>query len=105
MIIEHLTVAIPAGTHAEFLIHDAAIWTATLSKQPGFLGKETWLEADDPTRLHLIIRWQTREEWKAVPGDLLAATDAAMTEAFGRPVPVLSCVDLEVLSQVQGTDP
>ncbi|MEM9436053.1 MAG: TIGR03792 family protein [Pseudomonadota bacterium] len=97
MIIEHLVVAIPEGTSESFLQHDAAIWTATLAQQPGFLGKETWLEADDATRVHLIIRWETRAQWKAVPPALLAATDVAMAEAFGRPVPVLSCTDLEVI--------
>ncbi|MEO0485927.1 MAG: TIGR03792 family protein [Pseudomonadota bacterium] len=97
MIIEHLTVSIPAGTHTAFLAHDAAIWTATLAAQPGFAGKETWLQADDPTRVHLIIRWDTREQWKAIPQALLAQTDAAMAAAFGRPVPVLSCTDCEVI--------
>ncbi|MEM1233990.1 MAG: TIGR03792 family protein [Pseudomonadota bacterium] len=97
MIIEHLTVAIPSGRASEFLDHDTAIWTATLAQQPGFVGKETWIEAEDDTRVHLIIRWETREQWKSVPGDLLAETDARMAAAFGVPVPVLSCTDLEVI--------
>ncbi|MEL6913741.1 MAG: TIGR03792 family protein [Pseudomonadota bacterium] len=97
MIIEHLTVAIPAGTQAAFIAHDAAVWTATLSRQPGFIGKETWAEASDPTRIHLIIRWETRAQWKSISPDLLAATDRRMEAAFGHPVPVLSCADCEVI--------
>ncbi|MGR3436365.1 MAG: TIGR03792 family protein [Shimia sp.] len=97
MIIEHLVVGVPADAHAAFVAKDAEVWTATLAAQPGYLGKEVWAQADDPTRMHLVIRWETRAQWKAVPEDVLAATDAAMTEAFGRPVPVLSCTDLEVI--------
>jgi len=97
VIIEHLTVAIPSGTSEAFLKHDAAIWTATLAQQPGFIGKETWIEAEDDTRVHLIIRWESRAQWKAVPPALLAATDTAMSAAFGQSVPVLSCTDLELI--------
>lgn len=99
MIIEHLTVSVPAGAHDRFLTDDAEIWTKTLAAQPGYLGKEVWVEAEDPTRIHLIIRWSSREAWKSVPSDLLAATDIRMTETFGQPVPVLSCMDLEVLDR------
>ena len=98
MVIEHLIVSIPADTQARFLEIDAQVWTAMLPQQPGFVGKETWIDRDDPTRVHLIIRWETYEEWKAVPTDLLAETDARMTQAFGHHVPVLSCTALDVLS-------
>ncbi|MEM6275494.1 MAG: TIGR03792 family protein [Pseudomonadota bacterium] len=97
MIIEHLTVSIPDGTEAAFLKADAEVWTATLAAQPGYIGKETWVELGDRTRVHLTIRWQTRDEWKSVPGDLLAATDRRMTEVFGHAVPVLSCEEFEVI--------
>ena len=97
MIIEHLTVSIPEGTEAAFLEADKSVWTATLAQQPGFIGKETWVELGDRTRVHLTIRWETREEWKAVPTDLLAATDQRMTDTFGHPVPVLSCEEFEVV--------
>lgn len=97
VIIEHLTLAIPDGTEDAFLRADAEVWTDTLSAQPGFLGKETWVELNARTRVHLTIRWATREDWKAVPGDLLEATDARMTKAFGHAVPVLSCEEFEVI--------
>ncbi|MEM8592988.1 MAG: TIGR03792 family protein [Pseudomonadota bacterium] len=98
MIIEHLTLNVPPETRAAFLECDAAIWTTTLAAQAGFLGKETWIEAEAPDRVHLIIRWETREAWKSVPPDLLAATDARMTDAMGAPQAVLSCTDLEVVN-------
>ncbi|MEM1375446.1 MAG: TIGR03792 family protein [Pseudomonadota bacterium] len=97
MIIEHLTVAIPDGAEDAFVRADADVWTATLAAQPGFLGKETWVELGDRTRVHLTIRWASRAEWKAVPGELLTATDARMTEVFGHAVPVLNCEEFEVI--------
>ncbi|MEJ6392560.1 TIGR03792 family protein [Gymnodinialimonas sp. 2305UL16-5] len=96
--IEHLTVAIPPDTITAFLEADSAVWTATLSQQPGYTAKEVWVDRTDPTRVHLIIRWESYEAWKSVPADLLAATDAKMTETFGHVVPVLSCTALDVLS-------
>jgi uncharacterized protein (TIGR03792 family) len=97
MIIEHLTLRVPLPLRPRFLQADAEIWTATLAAQPGYLGKETWGQADDAEVLHLIIRWQTRAAWKAVPAALLAATDARMTAVLGQSCPVLSCTDCEVL--------
>jgi uncharacterized protein (TIGR03792 family) len=97
MVIEHLTLRVPLALRSRFLEADAAIWTAVLSAQPGFLGKETWVDAADPKAVHLVIRWETRAAWKAVPADLLAATDARMTAALGQPCPVVSCTDLDVL--------
>ncbi|MGR3492881.1 MAG: TIGR03792 family protein, partial [Shimia sp.] len=76
---------------------DSEVWTATLSQQPGYIGKEVWVDLEHPTHAHLIIRWETKAQWKAVPTDLLAATDTRMTEVFGTPVPVLSCQELRVL--------
>ncbi len=98
MIIEQLTFRVPAALRPRYLALDAEIWTATLAAQPGFLGKEVWVEADDPDSLHLIIRWQSRAQWKAVPTDLLADTDRRFAAALGQQVPVLRCLDQEVLS-------
>ncbi|MCX7289427.1 MAG: TIGR03792 family protein [Rhodobacterales bacterium] len=97
MVIEHLTLHVPLALQLQFLQNDARVWTATLAAQPGFLGKEVWADADNREMLHLIIRWQSRAEWLAVPSALLADTDARMTAAMGRPCPVLSCADHDVL--------
>jgi uncharacterized protein (TIGR03792 family) len=97
MVIEHLTLRIPLALRPRFLTADAEIWTATLAVQPGFVAKETWADVGQPDRIHLIIRWQTRALWKAVPADLLAETDARMTAAMGQPCAVLSCTDYDVL--------
>jgi uncharacterized protein (TIGR03792 family) len=96
-VIEWLTFRVPSADQARFLELDAAIWTLALAACPGFLGKEVWRAATDPEVLNLIIRWQSRAEWKAVPPALLAETETRFAAAFGRSVPAQSCTDLDVL--------
>jgi uncharacterized protein (TIGR03792 family) len=98
MVIEQLTFSIPDGLIERFLALDREIWTATLSQQRGFIGKEIWRETESPDRVHLIIRWQSRADWKAVPAALLADTDRRFVEALGQVIPVLRCNDQDVLS-------
>ena len=97
MVIEWLRVAVPIENQARYLAADRAIWTQALEGQPGFLGKEVWVRADDPTGVNLIIRWESRAAWKAVPEGVLAATEAAFRAAVGRDYPVIECVDLDVV--------
>jgi uncharacterized protein (TIGR03792 family) len=96
MIIEQLTFRVPVALRPRYLELDARIWTAALAAQPGFLGKEAWVEATDPEVLHLIIRWRSRADWKAVPHALLRDTDRRFVAVLGQEFPVLRCLDQEV---------
>jgi uncharacterized protein (TIGR03792 family) len=98
MVIEQLSFQVPLALQGDFLRHDAAIWTPVLAAHPGFLGKEVWRETDSPDALHLIIRWASRAEWKAVPHDLLAATDQRFIAAMGQVFAVLRCNDQDVVA-------
>ncbi|MGL4321505.1 MAG: TIGR03792 family protein [Paracoccaceae bacterium] len=97
MVIEWLRFTVPVVDQARYLAADAEIWTVALAGNPGFLGKEVWVRNDDPTSVNLIIKWASREEWKAVPAGLLAKTDAAFQAAMGAVFPVLDCIDYEVM--------
>jgi uncharacterized protein (TIGR03792 family) len=97
MVIEFLTFAVPPAEQPAFLAADAAIWTATLARQPGYLSKEIWRDAAAPDSLRLVIRWSSRDAWHSVPRDLLDATNAAFIAALGREYPVASCTDFDVL--------
>jgi uncharacterized protein (TIGR03792 family) len=90
-VIEHLVVRVPVAGQRRWLAADAAVWTATLARQPGFAGKEIWADEDDPETLHLIIRWASREDWDAVPRLLLDATEAQFRAAVGAEFPIESC--------------
>jgi uncharacterized protein (TIGR03792 family) len=102
MVIEELRVSVPPDMIAQFVAADDLIWTAALSAQPGFVGKEIWRVADRPDEVRIVIRWASREDWKAVPRDLLEATEQRFVLALGRSFPVQTCTDLEVVDIPRG---
>jgi uncharacterized protein (TIGR03792 family) len=97
MVIEWLSFSVPVADQPAFLAADAAIWTATLAACPGFMGKETWVRADAPDRIDLIIRWNSRADWHAVPRDSLDATETRFRGAFAGQATFLGCTDLDVV--------
>lgn len=73
MVIEWLTFAVDPDSRETFIRLDNEIWTAALSQYPGFISKEVWISPDLLDQVVLVIRWQTREQWKAIsPADLEA---------------------------------
>ncbi|MCU0904607.1 MAG: TIGR03792 family protein [Tabrizicola sp.] len=98
MVIEELRFSVPPDLLEQFVSADDRIWTAALSAQAGFLGKEIWRVADRPDDLRIVIRWASRADWHAVPRDLLQATERDFVAALGRAFPVLSCTDLDVVN-------
>jgi uncharacterized protein (TIGR03792 family) len=98
MVIEWLRYEVDAADHDRFIALDQEIWTTTLARQPGFLGKDVWRDVANPNQLCLIIRWASRGAWHAVPGTLLVEADRAFAAAFGRTLPRPVCTDLDVLA-------
>jgi uncharacterized protein (TIGR03792 family) len=84
MVIEWLKFRVVPQSREKFIENDERIWTATLSKYPGFLGKEIWIVPKTENEITLVIRWQTRENWKAVPQDVLMATEQTFAQAMGK---------------------
>lgn len=82
MVIEWLKFTIDAQHRENFLQKDAEIWTATLSKYPGYLGKEIWINPNNEAELILIIRWRTREDWKTIPQSVLEETEQKFAKAL-----------------------
>lgn len=100
MIIEYLSFEVPLPAQPAFIAHDAAIWTPALALSPGFLGKEVWQQADQPTRITLVIRWRAQADWDAVDRGLFARTQADFVAALGADYPVMSCIGFGVLPTV-----
>ncbi|WP_413166591.1 TIGR03792 family protein [Capilliphycus salinus ALCB114379] len=77
MVIEWLQLKVPREKWEAFLKRDEEVWTQGLKRYPGFIGKETWI---DPQKeeIVLVIRWETREQWKSIPLEDLEALDRQM---------------------------
>ncbi|MBD1872652.1 TIGR03792 family protein [Nodosilinea sp. FACHB-131] len=67
MVIEWLTFAVDPENRETFVRVDNEIWTAALSQYPGFISKEVWISPDLLDQVVYVVRWQTREQWKAIP--------------------------------------
>lgn len=96
MVIELLKFQVPREARANYIQKDSEIWTTTLAKYPGFLGKEVWTNPNDPTELILIIRWATREQWQAIPGEDLQIIAAKFAQAMGETYPIVESAEFQV---------
>ncbi len=83
MVVEWLKFRVPRAEQQRFLTVDEAVWTEGLAQMPGFLGKEVWLhpQADE---VLFIIRWATREAWKAIPTEALNRLEAEFQAQLGQ---------------------
>ena len=84
MVIEWLEFTVVPEVREKFIQVDREIWTATLEKFSGFLGKEVWLDPNRVDRVSLVIRWQTREQWKSIPQEILVQTEKAFEKQIGK---------------------
>jgi uncharacterized protein (TIGR03792 family) len=83
MAIEWLKFIISPELREKFIETDARIWTAKLATYRGFLGKEIWLNPDRPEEIIMVIRWESREQWKSIPMEVLEATEREFSQALG----------------------
>ncbi|MEO9127077.1 MAG: TIGR03792 family protein [Microcoleus sp.] len=77
MIIEWLKFKVPAEKCEKFILRDEEVWTAGLKSFTGYLGKEVWVDAVE-NEVVMLIRWETREQWKSVPQSIIDELDAKM---------------------------
>jgi len=65
-VVEHLRIKVPAEARQAWLEAERGSWEPWLAEQEGYLGRDLlW----DPAREEgtLLIRWASREQWKAIP--------------------------------------
>ena len=84
MVIEWLEFEVKPKLREKFIQVDQEVWTATLKQYLGFLGKEVWLAPNQVDRIYLVIRWQTREQWKSVPQEVLIKTEREFAQQIGK---------------------
>jgi uncharacterized protein (TIGR03792 family) len=83
VVIELLKVEVAAEHQEKYLQLDREIWTKAIAQFPGFISKEVWLNPHAPTEVILIIRWRSREEWKAISVKLLEEVERQFVVKMG----------------------
>ena len=65
-IIEHLRIQVPSEGRKAWLEAESGSWEPWLARQEGFIGRDLlWdPETEEGT---LLIRWSSRDAWKAIP--------------------------------------
>ena len=77
MIIEWLRFKVPPEKWEAFIQRDEEVWTARVKNFPVFLGKEIWVDAVE-NEVVMLIRWETREQWKSVLQSTIDELDRQM---------------------------
>jgi uncharacterized protein (TIGR03792 family) len=83
MVIEWLKFTVTAELREQFVQKDAEIWTVVLASYPGFLNKEVWISPDRLDEVVAVIRWESLEQWQAIPAEVLNQTEAKFAAAMG----------------------
>ena len=78
-VVEHLRIKVPAEARSVWHRAEEGSWEPWLAQQDGFLGRDLLWDPDTEEGT-LLIRWASREQWKAIP----AAEVAQVQEQFER---------------------
>jgi len=95
-VVEHLRLKVPAEARDAWLEAEQNSWEPWLAQQDGFLDRELlW----DPEREEgtLLIRWASKDQWKAIPAPEVAAVQQRFEQlarqatgtAMGNPFPLV----------------
>ncbi len=96
VVIELLKFQINQNLREKFIQKDAEIWTTALAKYPGFLSKEVWINPNNPSEVTVIIRWETRDQWKAISPADLAVIDGKFAQALGNTYQLMESAEYQV---------
>ena len=92
MVIEVLEFDVDPSERDEWLKCEENNWSRFLEKQPGFVRKQMWQSADNPSKVHAVIWWESMVHWKAIPSDQL--DDVARAMGSLERTPTLSVYDV-----------
>lgn len=81
--VEQLLFKVNPNMIEKFIETDHEIWTKALSKYPGFISKEVWVNDSVPGEVITIIYWSDMKLWKAIDHNELIETDMKFQEAMG----------------------
>jgi uncharacterized protein (TIGR03792 family) len=101
-VIELLRLQVPAASRQAWLEAERHSWQPWLERQPGFLDRELLWDAQHEEGT-LVIRWASREQWKAIPAAEVHEVQRqfeqlarrALGLSAGNPFPLLAEAELE----------
>ena len=70
-VIEHLRISVPAQGRDAWLEAERGSWEPWLAQQSGFLGRDLLWDPQTEEGT-LLIRWSSRQAWKAIPSEQVA---------------------------------
>ena len=71
-VVEQLRVQVPSQDRQAWLKAERSSWEPWLAKQKGFIGRELFWDPQSEEAT-LLIRWSSREAWKAIPQQEVAS--------------------------------
>ncbi|MBW4472512.1 MAG: TIGR03792 family protein [Stenomitos rutilans HA7619-LM2] len=84
MVIEWLKVQVVPELREKYIQKDEEIWTTALSKFPGYLGKQVWIDPNNLDKVVLVIHWASREMWKSIPIKVLEMIEMQFAQQMGQ---------------------
>ena len=66
VVVEHLRIKVPADGRTAWLQAEQGSWEPWLEQQDGYLGRDLLWDSEREEGT-LLIRWASREQWKAIP--------------------------------------
>lgn len=66
VVVEHLRLRVPAAARSAWIQAERETWEPWLQARPGFLGRELLWDPQAEEGI-LLIRWASRQVWKAIP--------------------------------------
>lgn len=106
-VVEHLRLRVPASGRSAWLRAERECWDPWLRRQPGFLGRELYWNAEREEGV-LLIRWANQQVWDAIPKAEIDAVqqrfEASARRALGgaaasNPFPLLDSGSLMPMGQ------
>ena len=83
MIIELLKFRVCPQIQDQFIKLDRQIWTSMLKNCDGFIDKEVWVNLNEVDEIICLIKWESRQKWKAIPLEKLILTEKEFAQKMG----------------------
>jgi uncharacterized protein (TIGR03792 family) len=109
-VVEQLKLKVPAEWRDAWITAEQASWEPWLQQQPGYLGRDLLWDAESEEGTALI-RWSSREQWKAITPDQVETVQNRFEELArqgtgsrqGNPFPLVFEGELQPLQILQPT--